>query len=250
MQTCDREMIREYVELAAKAVAAAARSAPHTTGSLDLVIHVLNQEEIAIIQKAVAELFQQDKGRILVYDGMLTLGARTTHSETHWDCGACGFPTCAEMNKAAKAEREKNPPGSRPSGPSCNWKVLDWNISLDYAAAMASQLGLQTRVQDIQGTIALSYGLAGDVDVCTTVPLMAEKRNPFFGGRFDRSTKEELNVRRTQAENAFRRIFPTAMDLDMLDVFVAAFGHKLSPNLASIIEPESQSPLPREEVKK
>jgi uncharacterized ferredoxin-like protein len=236
MRNFDREVNREYIEVAAKAVAAAAKSAPHTTGNLDLVIHILNQEEIATIQKTVAELFQQDKESVIVYDGMLTIGAKTTYSDTHWDCGACGFSTCAELNKAAKAEKEKNPSEGRQSGPSCNWKVLDWNISMDYAAAMASQLGLQTRVQDIQGSIALQYGFAGDVDVCTTVPLMAEKRNPLFGGRFDMATKEDLKVRRAQAEVAFKRLFPVSMDLEMLDVFVAAFGYQLSPNLSGLIE--------------
>jgi len=241
MQTYDRNMIREYVEVAAKAVAAAARSAPHTTGTLDLVINILSQEEIETIQKVVAQMFMQDTERILVYDGMLTIGATLTHSDTHWDCGACGFSTCVELNKAAKAERDRNPSGPKPSGPSCNWKVLDWNISLDYAAAMASQLGLQTRVQDIQGMIALNHGFAGDVDVCTTVPLIAEKRNPLFGGRFDRATKEELKIRRNQAEEAFRRLFPTSMDLDMLDIFVSCFGLKLSPNLSSLIEPDPEA---------
>ena len=103
---------------------------------------------------------------------------------------------------------------------------------------MATQLGLQTRVQDIQGMIALSQGLAGDVDVCTTVPLMAEKRNPLFGGRFDRATKDEVKARRAQAETAFKRIFPMSMDLDMLDVFVSCFDLKMSPNLATMIEPD------------
>ncbi|MBL7176311.1 MAG: hypothetical protein ISS66_10865 [Desulfobacteraceae bacterium] len=251
MQTCDRDVIQDYVEMAAKAVAASARSAPHTTGSLDLVVNILNQEEIVAIQKAVAESFGRDPERIIVYDGMLTIGAILTRSDTNWDCGACGFSTCAKLNKAARAEKKKNPSGPRPSGPSCNWKVIDWNISLDYAAAMASQLGLQTRVQDIQGAVALAHGFAGDVDACTTVPLMAEKRNPFFGGRTDMATKEELKIRRAQTENAFRRLFPTTMDLDMMDSILSGFGMRLSPHLAGLIEPDPQAaPKPKTKKKK
>ncbi len=241
MQTCDRDVIQDYVEMAAKAVASAARSAPHTTGKLDLVINILNQEEIKTIQRTVAENFGRDPERVMVYDGMLTIGAVLTRSDTGWDCGACGFNTCAELNKAAKTERDKNPDGPRPSGPSCNWKVIDWNISLDYAAAMVAQLGLQTRVQDIQGSVALTHGFAGEVDACTTVPLMAEKRNPFFGGRNDMATKEELKMRTAATERAFRRIFPTTMDLDMMDCIVAGIDMRLSPNLASLIEPPPQA---------
>jgi uncharacterized ferredoxin-like protein len=251
MQTCDRDVLQDYVEMAAKAVAAAARSAPHTTGSLDLVINILSQEEIKTIQRTVAESFGRDPEIIVVYDGMLTIGAVLTRSDTNWDCGACGFSTCAKLNKAASAERKKNPSGPRPSGPSCNWKVIDWNISLDYAAAMAAQLGLQTRVQDIQGAVAKAQGFAGDVDACTTVPLMAEKRNPFFGGRNDRATKEELKIRRAQTEKALRRLFPTAMDLDMMDVILSGIDMRLSPHLASLIEPDPKAaPKPKTKKKK
>ena len=249
MQTCDRDVIRDYVELAAKAVASAARSAPHTTGRLDLVVNILSQEEIKTIQRAVAQNFNRDPEKVVVYDGMLTIGAILTMSDTNWDCGACGFKTCAQLNKAARDERKKNPSGPRPGGPSCNWKVIDWNISVDYAAAMASYLGLQARVQDIKGTVALAHGFAGDVDACTTVPLMAEKRNPFFGGRNDAATKEELKTRRALTENAFHRLFPTVMDLDMMDVILSGIDMRLSPNLANIVN-QTSFPVPEGETKR
>ncbi|MEE9556240.1 MAG: DUF2148 domain-containing protein [Candidatus Adiutricales bacterium] len=236
MQPYGRDMVREYVEIAAKGVAAAARSAPHTTGTLDLIINILTPEEIEAVQRAIA-LPGAAVEDVLVYDGMLTIGARTTRSDTNWDCGACGFNTCSEMNAAARPKDDSSP---RPPGPSCNWKVIDWNISVDYAAAMATQLGLQSRVQDIQGSVALRLGYAGDVDVCTTVPLMAEKRNPFFGGRYDRVKKEMLKARRAMTETAIRRIFPTMMDLDMMDVMMSGYGMRLSTNLSSLIEPDPQ----------
>ena len=89
MQTCDRDVIQDYVEMAAKAVASAARSAPHTTGRLDLVINILSQEDIRTIQRTVAENFGRDPEKVMVYDGMLTIGAVLTRSYTGWDCGAC-----------------------------------------------------------------------------------------------------------------------------------------------------------------
>ena len=238
MQKCDKDVMREYMDMAARAVAASAKSAPHTTGSLDLVINILSEEEIKHIQETFAGLVMQELKNVWVYDGMLTIGAKVTKSNTNWDCGACGFSTCAEMNKASKP---KDSSGPRPSGPCCNWKVLDWSIALDYAAAMASYLGLQTRVQDIQGIIAKDLGYAGDVDVCTTVPLTAEKRNPHFGGRFDKVTKDMINMRTALTDDAIRRIFPNIMDLDMLDVLFSNFGLRGSPNLASIIEPGPQA---------
>lgn len=53
MKTIDRDDIKDYVEIAAKAVAAAARCAPHTTGNLDLIINILTQDEITQIQEAL-----------------------------------------------------------------------------------------------------------------------------------------------------------------------------------------------------
>ncbi|MBU2552107.1 MAG: hypothetical protein KKB20_27095 [Proteobacteria bacterium] len=241
MRTIDRSVISEYIETAAMAVAAAARSAPHTTGDLELVINILTPEEIKAVQQAVVIPGLGDPEKVLVYDGMLTIGAVVTRSDTGWDCGACGFETCGDLNRAAKP---RDPSASRPPGPCCNWKILDWSISLDYAAAMASQLGLQTRVQDIQGAAALALGYAGAVDVCSTVPLMAEKRNPLFAGRFDGAPQELKKARLEHAQASLKRLFPTTMDLDMFDVLVSSFGLRLSPNLAGMIEPGPPAPAP------
>jgi uncharacterized ferredoxin-like protein len=232
METYSRDHVKEFVDVAVKSVAAAARSAPQTTGQLDLVINILDQKEIAHIQDAIQLPGAPRAAAPLIYDGMLTIGAKVTHSDTHWDCGACGFKKCADLNRAPRQEGIP--------GPSCNWKVVDWCIAIDYAAAMATQLGLQTRVQDIQGGAALRLGYAGDVDVCTTVPLMAEKRNPFFQGRGDAATKEMFQARKQQVEAAFRRIFPFTMDLDMVDVLLAGFDPRLSTNLAGTLPPEAK----------
>lgn len=236
MHNFDRDDVKKFIEFAAGAVASAARTAPHTTGKLDLVINVLSQDEITKIQNTRL-LPGADPRSVLIYDGMLTIGAIITKSELAWDCGSCGFATCAQMNKAAKPKKKGGP---RPPGPSCNWKSLDWSISLDYAAAMAANIGLQTRVQDIQGAIALNLGFAGDVDVCTTVPLMAETSNPFFGGRYDRATKAMIKEKNEMVELSVRRMFPTIMDVSMMDVMMSGYGMKMTPLLTKLIEDDPE----------
>ncbi len=51
-----------------------------------------------------------------------------------------------------------------------------------------------------------------------------------------------LKARRAVTETAIRRIFPTMMDLDMMDVMMSGYGMRLSTNLKSLIEPDPQLP--------
>jgi hypothetical protein len=48
-------------------------------------------------------------------------------------------------------------------------------------------------------------------------------------------------MRTALTNDAIRRIFPTMMDLDMLDVLFSSFGLRGSTNLASIVGLDPQS---------
>ena len=81
----------------------------------------------------------------------LLIGADTTYSDLNWNCGACGFDTCAEFNKYAKDNKSQ---GAYYGGPSCNWKNLDFGIAQSWAAAATWQYNVENRTQT-------SYGVAG-----------------------------------------------------------------------------------------
>ncbi len=80
-----------------------------------------------------------------------------------WNCGACGFPTCAEFNKFAK---ENIGMGTLFAGPSCAWKILDHGIATSWAAAAAWRYGVDNRVQASTGVAGylLKY-----IEGCTVV---------------------------------------------------------------------------------
>lgn len=80
-----------------------------------------------------------------------------------WNCGACGFATCAEFNKFAK---ENAGMGSLFMGPSCAWKVLDHAIATSWAAATCCQHKVDNRIQASTGVAAF---LLRYIEGCTLV---------------------------------------------------------------------------------
>ena len=165
-----------------------------------------------------------EEKRFQDYPGLVGIGARITGANLTWDCGACGYPTCADRVKALRLENGCVP------GPSCNWISLDLGIACDFAAAMAQRLGVQTRVSDVIGGKIVALGLMEDADVCTALPLSCEARNPQFEAR-----KEGAELNPALLESTLRRLFPTLGDLSPSDILKAVAGHKLSPLLASEI---------------
>ncbi|NMD40396.1 MAG: hypothetical protein GYA83_06350, partial [Deltaproteobacteria bacterium] len=58
----------------------------------------------------------------------------------NYNCGACGYRTCAELNKAEMVESLTS------NGPSCIFRNINLHMAADAAAAMAWRLGLHCRV--------------------------------------------------------------------------------------------------------
>jgi len=96
------------------------------------------------------------------------IGADTTKSDLNWNCGACGFDTCAEFNKYSK---ENVSQGAYYAGPSCNWKALDFGIAQSWAAAAACYLNVENRVQTSYGCAGLLLGYVAGCNVCVGVSM-------------------------------------------------------------------------------
>lgn len=99
---------------------------------------------------------------------VLILGANLMHSELGWDCGACGFKSCAEFNRFSK---ESGGMGLFGGGPSCAWKTIDFCIAVDYACAAAHQLNIENRVQATFGAVAYLLGYLEHASMVLTLPL-------------------------------------------------------------------------------
>src|SRR5574341_922404 len=100
---------------------------------------------------------------------LLLIGADLKQSDLQWNCGACGFPTCAEFNKYSK----KVPAVSRYmiQGPTCHWKLIDYSIACDWACAAAWQNNVTNRIEAASGMAAASVGHLPDCSIVLGLPV-------------------------------------------------------------------------------
>ncbi|MEW6266361.1 MAG: DUF2148 domain-containing protein [Thermodesulfobacteriota bacterium] len=184
-----RDAAREAVLEAAKLAAAAAYKAPQLTSQLNLRTEIVTGEDQAPIIEFYGEIAPispvmyfdyetirhfLDKGETIA---LLLLGADLTFSELGWDCGACGFATCAEFNKYAKANKS---PGLLWSGPSCQWKLMDWAAACDFACAALSQIRVDNRAMATCGAAAAATGFLPDCSALLGIPIGPPGENIYY----------------------------------------------------------------------
>lgn len=125
---------------------------------------------------------------------MLIIGDKRK-SDFNYNCGACGYRTCAELNKAEFVEALTS------NGPFCLFKSINLHMAANAAAAMAWKLGLQCRVFSTFGFGAKAMETLPDVDTAVAVMASVSKRDPFFD-RHQYWTKEHW-------DEIFHKEFPT-----------------------------------------
>jgi uncharacterized ferredoxin-like protein len=91
---------------------------------------------------------------------VLLLGGDLTVGDLGWNCGACGFTTCAEFNKY---KREHGGLGRMGAGPCCAWKNFDYGIACDYACAAALEQNVENRILGTFGMIGFALGYLENV---------------------------------------------------------------------------------------
>ncbi|MEW6526465.1 MAG: DUF2148 domain-containing protein [Spirochaetota bacterium] len=116
-------------------------------------------------------------------------------SDFNYNCGACGYRTCAELNKAEEVE------ALTARGPSCQFKNININIAAGAAASMAWRLGLHCRVFSTIAFAAFALNKLEGIDIATSVAVSAAKADPFFD-RHQYWTKEHW-------DEIFAKEFPT-----------------------------------------
>jgi uncharacterized ferredoxin-like protein len=125
---------------------------------------------------------------------LLVLGDKR-RSDFNYNCGACGFRTCKELNAAEEME------SLTANGPSCLFKNINLGIAANAAASAAHRLGLHCRVFSTLAFAALAMEIITDVDVCISVSVSAARKNPYFD-RHEYWTKEHW-------DEIFAKEFPT-----------------------------------------
>lgn len=115
-------------------------------------------------------------------------------SDFNYNCGACGYRTCAELNAAEEVA------SLTANGPSCMFKNINMNIAANAAASMAHRLGLHCRIFSTLGFSALALEMIEEVDLCISISVSVAKKNPYFD-RHEFWTREHW-------EETFNKEFP------------------------------------------
>ncbi len=180
------EAEREAVLTAAKLIMAAITTAPKGRGVSEVTSALLLDEEKERLARSMEEqnsrkvapvgFFKRDAQNVRKAAAVLLIGVKGTmpkKPETPFNCGACGYPSCAAMIKAAKKKGEDF------VGPLCAFQVMDLGIALGVAAKMAASLNIDNRLLYSAGAAAMNLGLL-NADLIIALPLSVSEKNIFF----------------------------------------------------------------------
>lgn len=126
--------------------------------------------------------------------GLMIIGDKR-RSQFSYNCGACGYRSCADMNAAEEVESLTS------NGPSCQFRNINLNMAANAAAAMAWRLGLHCRVFSSFAFAAKAMQIIEDVDIVVSVSVSVAKQDPYFD-RHKYWTQEHWN-------EIFNKEFPT-----------------------------------------
>ena len=104
-------------------------------------------------------------------------------NEVGFNCGACGFKTCREaviFQQNQFHETGGEPWGWLMKGPSCIWRLMEYGIAVDWAAAAAHRHNIESRVAMIPGTAFMRMGHLPDCNMIVVVPLGPCKERWYF----------------------------------------------------------------------
>jgi uncharacterized ferredoxin-like protein len=113
-------------------------------------------------------------------DAVLFIGLKDWYPPIY-DCGACGFATCAEFMDATKKQRADSETFEF-RGPQCNLRDIDLGIAVGSAAKAASLHNVDTRCQTRIATAARKLGIIKS-DVAVALSMTVTHKNPGFDAR-------------------------------------------------------------------
>jgi len=175
---------REALLESAKLMLIAARTAPKTGGIddiLTLIVYGKEKDAIAVKMEKIAEErknegFRRDAKNVRDSEAVILIGVRGSKS-SGFNCGACGYKNCKELEEAPKKLGEDF------IGPTCLFKALDLGIALGSAAKTASLLNVDNRIMYRVGTAALKLNLLPEATAIMGIPISAKGKNIYFDRR-------------------------------------------------------------------
>ena len=170
---------------AAILMAAAARTAPKTRGLDSIHTLILDGEDLEVLAKAMdakvtekggkIPSFARDAKNVRASGAVLLIGVtgEPKNPKVPLDCGACGYPGCAEFIEATKSDGEDF------RGPLCMYQTIDLGIALGSAAKTAGLLNVDNRIMYTIGAAARKLKLL-QADVILGFPLSLSGKSPYF----------------------------------------------------------------------
>ncbi len=176
--------MKQVAEMAILLMAASARTAPKAGGKDFLEVVVISREEdlkkIADAMKEYAPkstneaYWLRDASNIENSQALLLVGLSKPVT-AGYDCGGCGYPTCAEFtkNKQMKAKEMGY------TGPHCVMRMMDIGVALSSAAKTASLHNVDCRVQQRVGAAARALGYI-QAEVAMGIPVSITGKSIYF----------------------------------------------------------------------
>ncbi len=189
-----REIILDAVRQVARLCAAAAMTAPKSGGQLFLkgglpFIETVIVEDKPTLKRLAAWLrargerlrepiWFRDADTAEKLDLVLFIGLSGWYPP-QYDCGACGYATCAEFMKARPAHQTAVAADWEFAGPVCQLRCIDLGIAVGSAAKAASLNNVDTRCQTRIAGAARHLGII-KADLAVALSMSVTHKNIFF----------------------------------------------------------------------
>lgn len=165
----------------AKLMIVSARTAPKSAGIDDIVTLIVYGKEKDVIADEMERMarerglegFKRDAKNVRDSEAVVLVGVRGSKS-FGLNCGACGYRTCEEFDKARKVRGEDF------MGPTCLFKSLDLGIALGSATKTAGLLNVDNRIMYRVGAAALRLKVLEEATVLIGIPVSAKGKNIYF----------------------------------------------------------------------
>jgi len=177
---------QEAIFTAAKMIMAAVTTSPKARGVSAVSSVLIHGEEKEKLAKAMEDQFSKKNSRLEAFRrdaqnirrcaAVLLIGVKGTvpkKPETPFNCGACGYASCADLIRARKKRGEDF------VGPLCAFQVMDLGIALGAAAKTAGELNIDNRLMYTAGAAAMNLGYL-EADMIIALPLSVSEKNIFF----------------------------------------------------------------------
>lgn len=186
----------ELVRTVAQLCAAAAVTAPKSGGQLFLrgkplfieTVFIDDRETLLGLARWMRQrgrerhqpIWLRDAALAEHLDGVLFIGLKDWYPPIY-DCGACGFATCAEFVEATRKRRADSDLFEF-AGPQCSLRDIDLGIAVGSAAKAASLYSVDTRCQTRIAVAARKLGLIRS-EVAVALSMTVTHKNPGFDAR-------------------------------------------------------------------